>query len=88
MDREQSIQAIEKMSYEEALSALEDIVRQMEAGKVKLDEAIDFYERGMLLRRHCEQKLSAARLKIDQITASLNGQAVGFTSADMENKDG
>ena len=88
MNQEQSRQIIEKMSYEEALTALEEIVRQMEAGKVKLDEAIDFYERGMLLRSHCEQKLSAARLKIDQITASLNGQAVGFTSADMENKDG
>ncbi|MBR1776988.1 MAG: exodeoxyribonuclease VII small subunit [Alphaproteobacteria bacterium] len=79
MSEEQTAQAIEKMSYEEALTALEDIVRQMETGKVKLDEAIDYYERGMLLRRHCEQKLSAARLKIDQITASLNGQAIGFT---------
>lgn len=87
MGEEQTAQAIEKMSYEEALTALEEIVRQMEAGKVKLDEAIDYYERGMLLRRHCEQKLSAARLKIDQITASLNGQAVGFTPAAMEKND-
>ena len=87
MDREQNAQAIEKMSYEEALTALEEIVRQMEAGKVKLDDAIDFYERGMLLRRHCEQKLSAARSKIDQITASADGQAAGFTSTGMENDD-
>lgn len=87
MGQEQIAQSIEKMSYEEALTALEEIVRQMEAGKVKLDEAIDFYERGMLLRRHCEQKLSAARLKIDQITTSLNAGAVGFTPADMEKKD-
>lgn len=43
------------MSFEEALNALEEIVRQLEAGKVRLDEAIDFYERGMLLRRHCEK---------------------------------
>jgi len=87
MAEEQIAQTIEKMSYEEALSALEEIVRQMETGKVKLDEAIDFYERGMLLRRHCEKKLSAARSKIDQITTSLNAQVVGFTPAVMENND-
>ena len=87
MDREQNEQTIEKMTYEEALAALEEIVRQMEAGKVKLDDAIDFYERGMLLRRHCEKKLSAARSKIDQITASADGQAAGFTSTGMENDD-
>ena len=87
MAEKQIAQTIEKMSYEEALTALEEIVRQMEAGKVKLDEAIDFYERGMLLRRHCENKLSVARSKIDQITASLNAQAVGFTPVVMENND-
>ena len=84
MDRETDIQSIEKMSYEEALAALEEIVRRMETGKVRLDEAIDFYERGTMLRRHCEQKLADARLKIDKITASLDGQAVGFTPAVME----
>lgn len=75
---------IEKMTFEEALTALEEIVRQLEAGKVKLDEAIDFYERGTLLRRHCEKKLSDARSKIEKITASLNGEAVGLTPVDTE----
>ena len=84
MGEKQIAETIEKMSFEEALNALEEIVRQLEAGKVRLDAAIDFYERGMLLRRHCEKKLSAARSKIDQITASLNGEAVGFTPAAME----
>lgn len=55
MGEKQIAETIEKMSFEEALNALEEIVRQLETGKVKLDEAIDFYERGMLLRRHCEK---------------------------------
>ncbi len=84
MDEKQTAQTIEQMSFEEALNALEEIVRQLENGKVKLDEAVDFYERGMLLRRHCEKKLSAARSKIDQITASLNAEAVGYTTVTME----
>lgn len=32
--------AVEQMSFEEALAALEEIVRRMETGKVKLDDAI------------------------------------------------
>lgn len=84
MGEKETADAIEQMSFEEALAALEDIVRQLEAGRVKLDDAIGFYERGMLLRRHCEKKLSAARSKIDKITASLNGEAVGMTPVSME----
>ncbi len=84
MSDEKIAEAIEKMSFEEALTALDDIVRRLETGKVKLDEAIEIYEKGQLLRKHCERKLSAARSKIDQITASLNGEAVGLTPVSME----
>lgn len=84
MSDEKIAEAIEKMSFEEALTALDEIVRRLETGKVKLDEAIEIYEKGQLLRNHCERKLSAARSKIDQITASLNGEAVGLTPVSME----
>lgn len=84
MSDEKIAEAIEKMSFEEALTALDEIVRRLETGKVKLDEAIEIYEKGQLLRKHCECKLSAARSKIDQITASLNGEAVGLTPVSME----
>ncbi len=42
------------MSFEDALAELEQIVRRLEAGQVKLDEAIHAYERGAQLKRHCE----------------------------------
>lgn len=82
-EREMSSE-IGKMSFEEALSALEAIVRQLETGKVKLDDAVDFYAKGMMLRRHCEEKLAAARSRIDKIAASPAGEAVGLTSVSME----
>ena len=44
------------MSFEDALAELEQIVRRLEGGQVKLDEAILSYERGAQLKRHCEQK--------------------------------
>lgn len=75
---------IRQMSFEEALNALEDIVRQLEAGKVKLDDAVEFYARGTMLRRHCEEKLASARSRIDQIASSPDGEAVGATPLAME----
>jgi exodeoxyribonuclease VII small subunit len=59
---------IAKMSFEEALGELEKLVKQLEDGRAKLDDAIGAYERGALLKRHCETKLRAAQARIEQIT--------------------
>jgi len=63
---------IAAMSFEDALSELEKIVRQIEDGRGKLDEAITAYERGVALKRHCESKLKEAQVKIEQITVGEN----------------
>ena len=47
---------IVKLGFEEALQELEKLVRQLEDGKAKLDDAIASYERGAWLRSHCEAK--------------------------------
>ena len=49
---------IAAMNFEDALAELEQIVRRLEGGQVKLDEAILSYERGAQLKRHCERKLN------------------------------
>ena len=51
------------MSFEDALNELEKIVRQIEDGRGKLDEAISAYERGVALKRHCESKLKEAQVE-------------------------
>ena len=61
---------IAQMSFEDALAELEKIVRQIEDGRGKLDEAISAYERGVALKRHCESKLKEAQAKIEQITVT------------------
>ena len=58
---------IAAMSFEEALAELEQIVRRLEGGQVKLDEAILSYERGALLKQHCERKLNEAQQRVDRI---------------------
>ena len=65
---------VENMSFEEALSELEKIVRQLESGGADLKSSIDSYERGMTLKKHCESKLKEAQAKIEKITVSVDGK--------------
>ncbi len=64
------------LSFEDAMAQLEAIVRDLESGKGKLDDAVGAYDRGVRLRRHCEAKLAEAQAKIDKIVAGPDG-AVG-----------
>jgi exodeoxyribonuclease VII small subunit len=71
---EQGVPAdIAAMSFEDALAELEQIVRRLEGGQVKLDEAIGSYERGAQLKRHCEQKLNEAQQRVDRIVLGPDG---------------
>ena len=73
---------IATMSFEDALAELEQIVRRLEAGQVKLDEAILCYERGAQLKRHCEQKLNEAQQRVDRIVIGPDG-SVGAEPAKL-----
>ena len=66
---------IETMSFEDALTELEGIVRELEAGQDQLDAAIAKYERGAKLRAHCEAKLREAEAKVERITKAADGTA-------------
>lgn len=70
-----TLDAIADLSFEAALAELEQLVKQLEDGKAKLDDALTAYERGSLLKQHCERKLREAQLKIEQITLQADGSA-------------
>ncbi len=61
------------LSFEDALAELERIVRGLEGGQQKLEEAITAYERGALLRRHCEAKLAQAEARVQAIVERADG---------------
>lgn len=67
---------IERLSFEEALAALEQVVRRLESGEEPLDESIALYERGEALRKHCQARLDAAQMRIRQIVTDGDGRAV------------
>ena len=64
---------IASMNFEDALAELDKIVRTLEGGTAKLDDSIAAYERGALLRRHCEVKLKEAQARVDKIVLGADG---------------
>lgn len=65
--------AIDAMSFEEALAELQALVKALEKGDSRLEEAIKSYERGAALKRHCEKKLREAQEKVDKIVVEADG---------------
>lgn len=78
---ESSNDDIKAMSFETALSELEQIVGTLEAGKAPLAESIAIYERGEALKSHCEALLKQAEARIEKITLK-NGAAAGTEPLD------
>lgn len=63
------------LSFEEALQRLDKIVKTMEEGGLKLEEATRLFEEGMGLVKMCNQQLDAAELKVNQLYAPLEPEA-------------
>ena len=66
---------IAKLGFEEALSELEKIVRRLEEGEGKLDDSIKAYERGVMLKKHCQAKLQEAQMRVEKIIPQSPGSA-------------
>jgi exodeoxyribonuclease VII small subunit len=75
---------IAELSFEDALRALEDVVRKLESGEVPLDQSIDLYERGEALRKACQSRLDAAHARIEKIVTGANGEARGTVPFDSD----
>lgn len=76
-----SDKAIETMTFEEAMAALEQVVGALERGEVPLEQSIALYGRGASLKAYCAKKLAEAEEKVELIRAQ-EGQAIGTTPAE------
>ncbi len=72
-ETERAAETVSGMSFEDALGELEQIVRGLEGGQQKLEDAIKAYERGAALRRHCEAKLAEAEARVAAIVEHADG---------------
>ncbi|RCK75600.1 MAG: hypothetical protein ANABAC_0891 [Anaerolineae bacterium] len=64
MSNETQINAIESLSFEQAMQQLEQIVTQLENGEQTLQETLILYQRGQALVQYCLQLLDQAELTI------------------------
>lgn len=84
MSKEKKYSDIKEMSFEQAMTELEQIVKNMEQGRDELEIAIERYMRGIALKKHCEQKLAKAKMQVEEIIISDN-QAVGIKEEEFSN---
>lgn len=73
---------IQKLTFEQALIELEQIVKTLESGNIELDKSIAQYERGEKLKEYCSQKLQEAEKRVEKISLS-NGEIQGLEAADL-----
>ena len=59
-------------TFEENLKKLENIVDQLESGEIDLEESVELYKKGMLLKNQCEEKLKKVEIQIKKIKLENN----------------
>ena len=64
-----------EMKFEQALKRLEEIVEEMEAGEVSLDDLLKKYEEGVKLAHFCQGKLGEAQQRIELLAKGKGGEA-------------
>ena len=62
------------MTFEEALSRLEEVVRRLETSELGLEESLALFQEGIALSRLCHGRLEEAEKKIEKVLAE--GQRV------------
>lgn len=60
----------ERLSFEEALTELERIVRELETDNVPLEKTVELYEKASSMASYCNEILEKAKLRIDQVNPS------------------
>jgi exodeoxyribonuclease VII small subunit len=76
-----------KLTFEEALKALEEIVAKIESGQVPLEKSIEMYAEGIALVKQCRAILDSAEGKI-QLLAKGEGESLEPAGALSEPADG
>jgi len=59
---------VDKLSFEEAIKELTNIVGKIEQGEIPLQDSLDQYEKGMALIKQCRTILQKAEERIEKIT--------------------
>ena len=72
---------ISKLSFEDAIKELTDMVGKIEQGQIPLQNSLEQYERGMALIKHCQNILKSAEKRIEKISKE---EQIGDSSQESE----
>ena len=75
---------VKALPFERAIEELEKIVKELEGGKVPLEESVAMYERGEALKARCEELLKQAEARVEKITLDAGGRPTGSAPLDVE----
>ncbi|MBL1227850.1 exodeoxyribonuclease VII small subunit [Enterococcus sp. BWB1-3] len=70
-------------TFEESLNELEEIVQRLERGDVPLEEALDAFQKGVLLSKHCQDTLEKAEKTLTKMMTDTN-EEVAFEESEAE----
>jgi len=73
------------INFEKTFTELEDLVKKMERGDLSLEESLEYFERGMLLTKNCQQALNKAEQKVRILLEKSNKN--NLESFDSDNSD-
>ena len=72
-----------KMSYEDSLRRLEEVVQRLESGQLSLDESLALFEEGSELTKVCQRRLTEAELRIEKLVGE-DGRVEEMPSSGLE----
>ena len=78
---------ISKLSFEEAIKELTEIVGRIEQGQIALQDSLQQYEKGMGLIKHCRTILQEAEKRIEKITKTEAEQIEDEKATENPNSD-
>jgi exodeoxyribonuclease VII small subunit len=81
--RAENVTNDKKVSFEDAMTKLEQFVDKLEEGDVPLEEAIVFYKEGMELSKLCHDKLKSVEEQLTQIITE-DGRTESFSIEEEE----
>ena len=63
-------------TFEASLTALEQIVRELEHGDLPLEKSLELFEQGVRLSRECQERLQAAERRIEMLLRDGEGRPI------------
>ena len=75
---------MEKMTFEQAIKRLEEIVDLLENNETSLDDSVELFQEGVQLSQYCSKKLGNVKNKVSKIL--IDGQLEDF-DVEVENNE-